>query len=101
MSFWACSNAAFKFASVKLSAFALTSLALDCRGVCGAFRLRGCLVSGLDETFEGLAGLFDALRGQVTDFGGDFVGDLGHGLHPSLKFEARRRTEFADEPSHC
>ena len=40
------------------------------QGVCGAFRLRGCLVSGLDETFEGLAGVLDALRGQVPDFGG-------------------------------
>jgi hypothetical protein len=25
------------------------------QGVCGAFRLRGCLVSGLNKTFEGLA----------------------------------------------
>src|SRR6202022_2976432 len=71
------------------------------QGVCGAFRLRGCLVSGLNKTSEGLAGLLDALRGQVTDFGGDFVGDLAHGLDLSLKFEARRRTEFADEPTHC
>jgi hypothetical protein len=69
------------------------------QGVCGAFRLGDCLVSGLDETFEGLAGLLDVLRGQVTDFGGDFIGDLGHGLHPSLKFEAHRRTESAGEPS--
>ena len=44
------------------------------QGVCGAFRLRGCLVSGLNKTSEGLAGLLDALRGQVTDFGGDFRG---------------------------
>src|ERR1700732_3241832 len=35
------------------------------QGACGAFRLRGCLVSGLNETSEGLAGLLDALRGQV------------------------------------
>src|SRR3984893_3750715 len=60
----------------------------------GAFRLRGRLVSGLNKTSEGLAGLLDALRGQVTDFGGDFVGDLAHGLDPSLKFEVRRRTAF-------
>src|SRR5580693_10516293 len=71
------------------------------QGGCGAFRLRGCLVSGLNKTSEGLAGLLDALRGQVTDFGGDFVGDLAHSLDLSLKFEARRRTEFAAEPSHC
>jgi hypothetical protein len=43
-------------------------------------RLRGCLLSGLDETFESLASLLDALRGKITDFGGDFVGDLDHGL---------------------
>ena len=30
------------------------------QGACGAFRLRGCLVSGLDETFEGLAGLLES-----------------------------------------
>jgi hypothetical protein len=68
---------------VKLSAFALASLALDCRA------FAGCLLSGLDETFEGLARLLDALGGQVTDFGGDFVGNFGHGLLPWLKFEAR------------
>jgi hypothetical protein len=32
------------------------------QGVCGAFRLGGCLVSGLNKTSEGLAGLLDASR---------------------------------------
>jgi hypothetical protein len=54
------------------------------QGVCGAFRLCGCLLSGRYETFEGFAGLIDGFRGQITDFGGDFIWDLGHGLHLSL-----------------
>src|ERR1700736_2279632 len=59
------------------------------QGVCGAFRLRSCLLSGLDETFEGLARLLAALGGHVTDFGGDVVGDFWSWSASLLKFEAR------------
>jgi hypothetical protein len=46
------------------------------QGVCGAFRLRGCLVSGLNKTSEGLAAsstLFAGQRPWVTQLRQDGI----------------------------
>jgi hypothetical protein len=62
--------------------------------------MRGRFVSGRHETFEGLAGLIDALGCRFTDFGGDFVWYLRHDLRPSLaKLRGSLAERIAGEPS--
>ncbi len=46
------------------------------QGVCGAFRLRGCLLSGRDETFEGFAGLTTVFEVKSRISGGISYGIL-------------------------
>ncbi len=68
--------------SAKLIALALRSLALEPNDFGGRFRLGGGLLGGGEEAVESLAGLIDGLLGKITDFGGNFEVEIGHGISP-------------------
>ena len=71
------------------------------QGACGAFRLRGCLVSGLNKTFKGLADTPRRSSRSSHGFRRGFHRGSWSRPAPFPKIEAHMRIEFASEPSHC